>query len=131
MKRTISILTIAALFGAALNGCNTAEENEAPTVTIIAPSADNNPHMSGQSIHIHVEFADDEELHEAMVSIVRQHDGTEVYHHHVHEHSTAVTVMEDTVLTTIMHSDFVVTATVTDHDGETTTDTETFHMHPM
>ena len=133
MKKTISILTIAALIGAAFTSCNTEDpvENEAPTVNIMEPSVANNPHMSGQSMHIHVEFSDDEELHEAMVSIVRQHDGAEVFHHHIHEHSQTATVMADTVLTTAMHSDFVVTATATDHDGETTTATETIHMHPM
>lgn len=134
MKKTISILMVAAIIGVGFTACNTEGgpiENEAPTVTIMEPSSANNPFMSGQSMHIHVEFRDDEELHDAIVSVVRQYDGTEVFYKYAHTHSKLALVMVDTILTTPMHSDFVITATASDHDGETTTATETIHMHPM
>lgn len=131
MKKSISILTVAALIGGGFSACNTTDENVAPTVTIMAPSAANNPHMSGQNMHIHVDFEDDTELHEVMLSVTRLHDGTEVYHQHGHPDAKTATWEIDTVLTTMMHSDFTFTATATDHDEETTTTTETIHMHPM
>lgn len=131
MKKTFSILTIAAIAAATLSSCTKTEENEAPTVTILSPKAENNPYMSGTSMNIQVEFSDDEELHELSIEVVRAHDGAEVFHAHPHSHTKTYTFNVDTVLTTTMHSDFTITATGTDHDDKITTVTETIHMHPM
>jgi hypothetical protein len=131
MKNTISILTMAAFVAAGFASCNTTDENEAPTVAIMGPSSENNPHMNGAPMHIHVEAEDDEELHEVAISIVRVHDGTEVYHSHAHPDKKTYSLHEDTVFTTMMHSDFTVTATASDHNEKSTTVTETIHMHPM
>lgn len=131
MKNTISILTIAFLAFGAMTSCNTTEENEAPTVTIMSPLSSGNPYMSGSTIMLHVEATDDDELHEVAVSIVREHDNTEVYHSHAHPDANTYTLHEDTVFTTTEHSNFIITATASDHDGEEVTATETIHMHPM
>ncbi len=128
MKTTLITTTLIIASLAFLTSC---QENEAPTITINSPSGANSPYMSGSSVHIHVNFEDDESLHEAMVTIVREHDGAEVYHSHAHPDAKTYTLEADTMLMTAEHSDFTVTATATDHDEESTTVTETFHMHPM
>jgi len=130
MKNIISI-TALSIFIAGISSCNTTEENQAPVVTIISPTAANNPYMSGNSINIHIEFSDDDELHEVSIEVVREHDGAIVYESHPHEHAMSYTFNVDTVLTTPMHSDFTITAIGTDHDNEQTTAIETIHMHPM
>lgn len=130
MKNTISILTIAAFVAALASSCNT-DKNEAPTISIESPSADNNPYHSGNPIHIHVNYADDDQLHEVTLTIVRDMDTTEVYHFHGHPDAATYTLEVDTMFTTTDHSDFLMTATATDHDDVTTTETATFHMHPM
>lgn len=131
MKQSISILALAAFIAIGFASCTKVEENEAPTVTIISPSAANNPYMSGMPINIHVEVTDDVELHDIVVTVVREHDSAEVYSKYGHSHSTTYSLEEDTMFTTTMHSDFTVTATASDHEGEETVATATFHMHPM
>jgi hypothetical protein len=131
MKKTFSLLTISFIAFGAMTSCNTTEENEAPTVTIISPKAENNPYMSGNSMNINIEFSDDVELHELSVEVVREFDGAVVYHAHPHSHTSSYTFNVDTVLTTTEHSDFTVTAVGSDHDDKITTVTETIHMHPM
>lgn len=130
MKNIISIALLSIL-STVISSCNTTEENQAPVVTIISPKASNNPFMSGNSVNIHIEFTDDDELHEMSIEVVREHDGAIVYESHPHQHATAFTFNIDTVLTTAMHSDFTITAIGTDHDDLITTVTETIHMHPM
>jgi hypothetical protein len=131
MKKSISILALATVIASGFTSCTKVEENQAPVVTIISPTASNNPYMSGMPINIHVEVSDDIELHEVVVTVVREHDSAEVYSNYGHSHSTTYSVEEDTVFTTTMHSDFTVTATASDHEGEETVATATFHMHPM
>lgn len=131
MKKSISIFTLAVALGIGVSSCNTAEENQAPHINIIKPTAADNPHMSGMPISIQVEVSDDEQLHDTEISIVRAHDSAEVYHQYTHTHEAQFTISEDTVLTTSMHSDFTITVTAEDHDGEVTTASSTFHMHPM
>lgn len=131
MKTTISTLAIFFAMAIAFVSCNTTEENTAPQINILKPSASDNPHMSGMPITVHVEVTDDDELHETSISIVRQHDSAEVYHNHGHTHESVYTVMEDTVFTTSMHSDFTVTVMASDHDGEESIVHSTFNMNPM
>lgn len=134
MKKTISTLILAVIISVGFTACNKEDgpiENQGPGITIVEPSSANNPFISGQSMRIRVDFTDDEELHEMEVSVVRQHDGAEVFNRFTHNHSTLAIIMVDTVLTTAMHSNFVVTARATDHDGKMTTATETIYMHPM
>jgi hypothetical protein len=98
---------------------------------IISPTSANDPYMSGMPISINVEATDDLELHEIVISVVRAHDSEEVYVKYDHSHGTSYAYQVDTMFTTTVHSDFTITATVSDHEGEETVATETFHMHPM
>ncbi|MCF8275765.1 MAG: hypothetical protein K9J17_03440 [Flavobacteriales bacterium] len=131
MKNSISILSVAILIASGFTSCTKIEENQAPVVTIISPSATNNPYMSGMPITIHVEATDDVGLHEIVVTVVREHDSVEVYSHYDHSHEASYSFEVDTMFTTTTHSDFTLTVTASDHEEEETVATETFHMHPM
>lgn len=119
------ILSIAVVFG--LASCT---ENAAPTITVHSPTSAS-PFMSGDTVHVHIDFADDEQLHEVAVTIVREHGDTTFFHAHDHPDATSASLHGDFVISTPMHSDFTVTAIATDHAGESTTDVSTIHCHPM
>ena len=61
--------------------------------------------MSGQSIHIDIDFSDDTNLKEVMLSVKRVHDDVEVYHQHAHPNTLTHSFEVDSILTTTMHSD--------------------------
>jgi hypothetical protein len=130
MNRSISVLTFLACI-AAISSCDTKDENVLPTISFDSPTSAGNPYMSGSPIHIHINYADDEELHEVTLSVVRDLDTTEVYHFHGHPDMATFTLEVDTMFNTMDHSDFILTATATDHEAEQTTVVETIHMHPM
>ena len=133
MKTALNLISILALIVISVVGfsaCNTIEDNDAPTIIMMSPLAENNPYMSGMPIRLQLEARDDLELHEIAISVVREHDSKEVYLKHGHSHGSVYSLLVDTMFDTSVHSDFTFKAIVSDHEGEETVATETFHIHP-
>jgi len=98
-----------------------------PTATITGPTGE---FENGDTVHLQVAFADGHELHEWLVTVTRQLDDSLVQRFSGHTHEATYTVSEHfQVHTFVEHSDFTVIATVSNHDGETASDTATFHVH--
>lgn len=116
------------IIAVAISSCT---ENPAPTIMVHSPTSANGAFMSGDTVHVHIDFADDEQLHEVAVTIVREHGDTTFFHAHDHPDATSASLHGDFVISTPMHSDFTITAIATDHAGESTTDVSTIHCHPM
>lgn len=115
----------------AFSSCTKTETNEPPTVTIISPTSADGPYTSDSIINVHIEFADDDELHELSIAIVREIDSVMVFYTIAHPDAATYSLNIDTAFTTTEHSDFTITAIATDHDDAMATETESFHMHPM
>lgn len=124
-------MMLAAAIVVAVSSCTKTVKNEPPTVTIISPTAAGGVYMSDSTVNLHIEFTDDDQLHELSVEIVREVDSLTVFHMHAHPDAATYSLNMDTVFTTAEPSNFVITATATDHDDAMTTDTESFHVHPM
>ena len=131
MKNLISLLALIGLVVLGASSCNTIEDNDAPVIIMMSPLATNNPYMSGMPIRLQLEARDDLELHEIVISVVREHDSKEVYLKYGHSHGSVYSLLVDTMFDTSVHSDFTFKAIVSDHEGEETIATERFHMHPM
>lgn len=127
MKKNLFFPIVAfALFG--LASCT---KNAVPTITVHSPTSADGAFMSGDTVHVHIDFADDGLLHEVAVSIVREHGDTTFFHTHDHPDASTASLHGDFVISTPHHSDFSITAVATDHEGESTTDESTIHCHPM
>ncbi|HAP69963.1 MAG TPA: hypothetical protein DCR04_09615 [Flavobacteriales bacterium] len=131
MKNLISLLALIGLVVLGASSCNTIEDNNAPVIIMMSPLATKNPYISGMPIRLRLEARDDFELHEIVISVVREHDSKEVYLKYGHSHGSVFSLLVDTMFTTSVNSDFTFKAIVSDHEGEETVATETFHMHPM
>lgn len=130
MRKSISYLAITAVICAGFSSCIPLEENEGPEVFIYSPSAEDSPFVSGEPITIDVGAKDDIDIHEVVVSVVREHDSKEVYLLYGHSHGLTYRYQIDTTFITTTVSDFTIKATVSDHEGGVTVKTETFQMQP-
>lgn len=113
------------------------EENEvpiptsdAPTVSILSPAASDSAFASGDPILIQVQFDDDDELHEMLVTVIRLHDGAMVFQQHLHQHGSHYRWINTLNLNTTIESEFEVRAIVTDHELQRSTDTVVFTLLP-
>ena len=98
-----------------------------PTASITRPTGE---FENGDTVHLEVTFADDHELHEWLVTVTRQLDDSLVQSFSGHTHETSYTLSQHFQVHTFgEHSDFTVIATVSNHDGETGSDTASFHVH--
>lgn len=125
-KKILTIITAVAVMG--LSSCT---KNAAPTIMVHSPTSATGDFMTGDTVNVHIDFADDEQLHEVAVTIVREHGDTTFFHAHDHPDAATASLHGDFVISTPHHSDFSITAVATDHDGETTTNESTIHCHPM
>jgi len=128
MKK-LSILTMVAFAAAAFNlaSCDEEHTHGGPSITINGPTG---MLESGDTAHLSVTFTDDHELHEYLVQVVRELDDSTVQTFSGHSHEQTFTLEESFVVTTTDHSDFIINASVSNHDGESGTATATFHVHP-
>jgi len=128
MKK-LSILTMAAFAATAFNltSCDEEHTHDGPTITINDPTG---MHHSGDTVLLSVTFTDDHELHEYLVQVVRELDDSTVQTFSGHTHEQTYTLEESFVVTTTDHSDFIINASASNHDGKSGTSTATFHVHP-
>ena len=122
---------IQAIVSIAFLGLSACTENAAPTIMVHSPTSANGAFMTGDTVHVHVDFADDEQLHEVAVTIVREHGDTTFFHAHEHPDAATASLHGDFVISTPHHSEFSITAIATDHGGETSTLVSSIHCHPM
>ena len=93
MKNLISLLALIGLVVLGASSCNTIEDNDAPVIIMMSPLATNSPYMSGMPIRLQLEARDDLELHEIVISVVREHDSKEVYLKHGHSHGSVYSLL--------------------------------------
>ena len=105
-------------------------QSSAPTVSIMSPLASDSAYVSGQSLLLQVQFDDDDELHEIVVTIIRLSDGAMIYQRNLHQHGNSYRWIDNLELTTSVQSDFEVRAIVTDHELQRTEDSQTITVLP-
>lgn len=100
-----------------------------PTISILSPST--NRFMDGDTIQIHAEIADNDQLHDIAAKIERTHNGVteEVWNMEMHVHADSFDLLESYVVESVgMHNDFKLTFTVSDHNGNIGTKEFLFHV---
>lgn len=85
---------------------------------------------AGDTIPVKVHFMDDDELHEYHISVTNTTMTTELLHLSEHTHSTSYEVDTFVIAIASVHSDYEMTAKVSNHNGSEVTETINFHVHP-
>ncbi len=118
---------------ALLSACEETEipdpESNPPTVEFLSPSPDST-FTSGEPTVLQVQFDDDEELHELLVTIVRIQDGSMVYQKNIHQHGNSYRWVDQITFTTDVLSEFELRAIATDHELQQTKSTVTVTVLP-
>lgn len=79
----LSILFLGSIF--TITSCNDKEDTEAPVITILSPS-NNQTFSVGDTINIHFEITDNDELHHIDAELLDESDH-QLWHRHWHRHS--------------------------------------------
>lgn len=101
-----------------------------PTIVIHTPNA-SQTFMSGDTVNIHIEVTDNDEIHEIAASLNRTHMGAtvEVWHVHAHPDAASHTLNAQYIVEVPgMHNDFVLEVVSDDHTGNSKTETFEFHV---
>ena len=126
MKYLITILIIILIF----SSCKKDDSDTTiPTITINAPmnQAD---HSSGDMLHIDIDISDNDEIHNVNAYLITSHMGMidTVWSEHAHPDATTYTMHGHYTIDTVMHTDFSIIVTATDHSGNENTATHAFHV---
>lgn len=129
MKNLLIIFTLIVL-GFSFSACEKeADVQESVTAKINSPE-EGVTMNNGNSLNVNVTFTDPTELHNYSVVVLDENTNTTVLDLSGHTHSTSYTVDSTIILSILTHTNFKVTATGTNHSGETATDVVSFHVHP-
>lgn len=132
MKNILKLTTVVFAIALTLTACKKEEETTdttAPTINIITP-VNQEAHVSGDMLHLNVEFADNDELHEIVAYLITTHMSMvdTVATFHAHPDASTYTMMEHYTIGTVMHTDFSFQVVATDHSGNTSTASTGFHV---
>lgn len=132
MKNTI-IVTSMLLLIMAFIACKKDKKDDVkkvsePSLHIHKPVGGTTYH-SGDTVPVKVHFMDDDELHEYHVKVTNKTMTTEVLHLHGHTHKTSHTVDTFVVVSASVHTNYEMTAKVSNHNGKEARDTVKFHVH--
>lgn len=106
------------------NGPNVSE----PSLHIHSPMQ-NVTYNTGDTVPVKVHFMDDDELHEYQVKMTNTTMTMELLSLDGHTHSTSHEIDTYVVVSASVHSDYELTAKVSNHNGSEAMDTIKFHVH--
>lgn len=125
----IAIMAIGVFFIMSCEKDEVIVDKDIPVITLMSPMA--SMYMAGDTIQIHAEISDNDELHEIIGKLERTHMGLtdEVWTLDTHSHTKTYS-LHDTYIVEVngMHTDFKLTLTVSDHNGNVGTKEFTFHV---
>ena len=133
MKNLLKLTTVLFAIALTLTACKKDEEETidktAPTINIITP-ANQEAHVSGDMLHLNVEFSDNDELHEIVAYLITTHMSMvdTVKTIHAHPDAATHTMMEHYTIGTVTHTDFSFQVVATDHSGNSSTASTGFHV---
>ncbi|MGH1336805.1 MAG: DUF4625 domain-containing protein [Aureispira sp.] len=131
MKNTIiftSLLLLIIAFTSCTKEDNTDNVSE-PSLQVHKP-LEGTTYNAGDTVPVKVHFMDDDELHEYHVHVTNTTMTMELLHLHGHTHSTSHEIDTFVVVSASVHSDYELTAKVSNHNGSEAMDTIKFHVHP-
>ncbi len=128
MKNIILVFTVLALFSGIFIACD--EEDIESVIASITIDADSTTFISGDTVCISISAEDNEELHTIVLSIYSDKLDSIVEEYSYHSHSTTYSKTIKWKAVTHDHSDFVLTLTATDHNGNEGIAKENIHVHP-
>lgn len=104
-------------------------DRDVPVITLMSPSAA--MYMAGDTVYIHAEASDNDELHEIGAKIERTHNGSteEVWTYDTHSHTASYSLHEMYIVEMNgAHNDFKLNITVSDHNANVATKEFSFHV---
>ena len=125
----ISVLTLGLFFMLSCEKDDPMVDTDIPVINLMSPSS--NMFMNGDTVHIHAEITDNDELHEISAKIERTANGLteEVWSLDTHSHLDVYALHDMYVIEVNgMHNDFKLSFTVSDHNGNIGTKEFSFHV---
>jgi hypothetical protein len=128
--KNISLIISGLISMIALSACQKDKHHvSVPTVHVHQPVT-GTTYNAGDTVPIKIHFSDDDDLHEYHIKLTNKTENVDVLELDGHEHGTSYEVDTYVVVSATVHADYVLTAEVSNHNGEEAEATIAFHVHP-
>lgn len=127
MKKILAILAVLLI---TITACKKETDSENPVITIFTPTA-NQEFESSDSVTINFKV-EDADLHEVGFTIINKTSTDTLYNFpKAHTHDNPLIVNSKYKIVVATHTDATLIVNAEDHNGNETTKSVNFHIHPM